>query len=152
MSAEKLSPRQQMIGIMYLVLLAMLAMNASKDLLNAFVALEHGIGQTNKNFAAKNFKAYGVIEKAAGKFEAAKKINVEAQKVKAQADKLFNIIEEDIVKTLLNPESMVEETFTTPAGVYGRPSFWDESYPELTHEEIINLLSTEAWSEPLTEA
>jgi gliding motility-associated protein GldM len=95
MSAEKLSPRQQMIGIMYLVLLAMLAMNASKDLLNAFVALEHGIGQTNKNFAAKNFKAYGVIEKAAGKFEAAKKINVEAQKVKAQADKLFNIIEED---------------------------------------------------------
>ncbi len=95
MSAEKLSPRQQMIGIMYLVLLAMLAMNASKDLLNAFVALEQGIGQTNKNFAAKNFKAYGVIEKAAGKFEAAKKINVEAQKVKAQADKLFNIIEED---------------------------------------------------------
>jgi GldM C-terminal domain/GldM N-terminal domain len=95
MSAEKLSPRQQMIGIMYLVLLAMLAMNASKDLLNAFVALENGIGQTNKNFAAKNSKAYGVIQKAAGKFEAARKINVEAQKVKAQADKLFNIIEED---------------------------------------------------------
>jgi len=63
----------------------------------------------------------------------------------------INIIEEDIVKTLLNPESMVEETFTTPAGVYGRPSFWDESYPELTHEEIITLLSTEAWSEPLAE-
>ncbi len=91
MSAEKLSPRQQMIGIMYLVLLAMLAMNASKDLLNAFVALENGIGQTNKNFAAKNSKAYGVIQKAAGKFEAARKINVEAQKVKAQAYKLFNI-------------------------------------------------------------
>ena len=64
----------------------------------------------------------------------------------------INIIEEDIVKTFLNPESMEEETFTTPAGIYGRPSIWNESYPELTHEEIINLLSTEAWSEPLTEA
>jgi hypothetical protein len=63
----------------------------------------------------------------------------------------INIIEEDIVKTFLNPESMVEETFTTPAGVYGRPSIWSESYPELTHEEIITLLSTEAWSEPLAE-
>ena len=63
----------------------------------------------------------------------------------------IRVVESDIVKTLLNPESMVEETFTTPAGVYGRPSFWDESYPELTHEEIINLLSTEAWSEPLAE-
>ena len=37
------TPRQQMIGLMYLVLLAMLAMNASKDLLNAFVMLERGI-------------------------------------------------------------------------------------------------------------
>ena len=95
MSAEKLSPRQQMIGIMYLVLLAMLAMNASKDLLNAFVALENGIGGTNKNFAAKNFKAYNVIANAAAKFEAAKLKNAEALKVKAQADKVFKIIEED---------------------------------------------------------
>jgi|LakMenE18May11ns_1017448.scaffolds.fasta_scaffold9822437_3 hypothetical protein len=63
----------------------------------------------------------------------------------------INIVEEDIVQTLLNPESMVEETFTTPAGIYGRPSIWSESYPELTHEEIITLLSTEAWSEPLAE-
>ena len=50
MSAEKLSPRQQMIGIMYLVLLAMLAMNASKDLLDAFLKLEGGIDLTANNF------------------------------------------------------------------------------------------------------
>ena len=85
MSAEKLSPRQQMIGIMYLVLLAMLAMNASKDLLNAFVALENGINGTNKNFAAKNIKAYNVIATAAAKFPAAKAKNEQALKVKAQA-------------------------------------------------------------------
>jgi hypothetical protein len=62
----------------------------------------------------------------------------------------IQVVEEDIVTNMLNPESMVEETFTTPAGVYGRPSIWSESYPELIHEEIISLLSTEAWSEPFT--
>ena len=95
MSAEKLSPRQQMIGIMYLVLLAMLAMNASKDLLNAFVALENGIGSTNKNFATKNASAYRVIEKAAAKIPSAKKIDVKAKMLKAQADKIFKLLEED---------------------------------------------------------
>jgi len=95
MSAEKLSPRQQMIGIMYLVLLAMLAMNASKDLLNAFVALENGIGSTNKNFAVKNASAYAIISKAAGKIPALKKTEAQANVLKSQADKLFKIIEED---------------------------------------------------------
>jgi len=61
----------------------------------------------------------------------------------------INIIEEDIVTNILNPETMIEETFTTPAGVYGRPSFWDETYLELTHSEILELLATEEWSEPL---
>jgi len=63
----------------------------------------------------------------------------------------IKVVESDIVQTLLNPESMIEETFTTPAGVYGRPSFWSKDYPELTHTEIIELLSTEDWSEPLSE-
>ena len=95
MSAEKLSPRQQMIGIMYLVLLAMLAMNASKDLLNAFVALEKGIGRTNKNFADKNASAYAKISKAASKSPALKKTDAQMNILKAQADKLFKMIEED---------------------------------------------------------
>ena len=50
------TPRQQMIGLMYLVLLAMLAMNASKDLLNAFVMLERGIDKIVVNFNDKNDK------------------------------------------------------------------------------------------------
>ena len=64
----------------------------------------------------------------------------------------IRIIEEDIVQTLLNPETMVEEIFITQAGIYGRPSIWSEDYPELTHTEILALLATEAWSEPTTAA
>lgn len=62
----------------------------------------------------------------------------------------IRIIEEDIVKPFINPETMVEETFTTLAGTYGRPSIWSESYPELTHTEVLSLLATAAWSEPLS--
>lgn len=54
MAGKNLSPRQQMIGLMYLVLLAMLAMNASKDLLNAFLHLEHGIELSSENFDHNN--------------------------------------------------------------------------------------------------
>ena len=95
MSTEKLSPRQQMISLMYLVLLAMLAMNASKDLLNAFVMLEDGIGSTNKNFSAKNEKSYKAIASAALKIESAKKLNVIAKQISKQADEIFNFIQED---------------------------------------------------------
>ncbi|MFM7021495.1 MAG: GldM family protein [Flavobacteriales bacterium] len=115
MSAEKLSPRQQMIGIMYLVLLAMLAMNASKDLLNAFVQLENGIGSTNKNFAAKNDKAYQTIANAAAKISNFKKFNDAALEIKKQADALFKMIEED--KTWLITESGgVDEETKIPLG------------------------------------
>lgn len=62
----------------------------------------------------------------------------------------LTIIEEDLVHTILNPESMVEESFTTKAGVYGRPSVYKEIYPELTHSQILELLSTSEWSEPIS--
>ena len=58
MAGVKQTPRQQMIGMMYLVLLAMLAMNASKDLLDAFIFLEDGIDITTKNFNATNNSIY----------------------------------------------------------------------------------------------
>lgn len=103
MSAEKLSPRQQMISLMYLVLLAMLAMNASKSLLDAFTALDHGIDNTNRNFAAKNEKLYKKIEIAAASVASAKPIWENAQKIKTAADELFNKFQE-------GKDWMVEQT------------------------------------------
>lgn len=89
------TPRQQMIGLMYLVLLAMLAMNASKDLLNAFVMLENGIDKTVKNFSEKNLKYYDVIDAAAAKIESAKVKQKMANEIKAKADELVEIIATD---------------------------------------------------------
>ena len=41
MGGGKETPRQKMIGLMYLVLMALLAMNVSKEIINAFVTLNN---------------------------------------------------------------------------------------------------------------
>lgn len=55
--------RQKMIGMMYLVLTALLAMNVSKDVLQAFVTVENGLQETNKNNDSKNASLYKTFEK-----------------------------------------------------------------------------------------
>ena len=50
-----------------------------------------------------------------------------------------------------DPETGTEETITTEAGVYGRPSFYSEVYPEYNHQEILNLLTGSEWVAPFDE-
>lgn len=57
MGHGKETPRQKMIGMMYLVLTAMLALNVSAELLNAFALVDSGLSFTTKNYADKNAKA-----------------------------------------------------------------------------------------------
>lgn len=47
MAGAKETPRQKMIGMMYLVLTALLALNVSKSILDAFVAIEENIQKAN---------------------------------------------------------------------------------------------------------
>lgn len=47
MAGGKETPRQKMIGMMYLVLTALLALNVSKSILDAFVAIEDNIQKAN---------------------------------------------------------------------------------------------------------
>lgn len=53
MSGAKETPRQKMIGMMYLVLTAMLALNVSTDILKAFTIVNESISTTNENFKIK---------------------------------------------------------------------------------------------------
>jgi hypothetical protein len=50
MAGGKLSPRQKMVNLMYLVFIAMLALNMSKEVLSAF-------GLMNEKFDAANLSA-----------------------------------------------------------------------------------------------
>jgi gliding motility-associated protein GldM len=50
MAAGNISPRQKMIGMMYLVLTALLALNVSREILEAFVTVNTGLENTGKSF------------------------------------------------------------------------------------------------------
>lgn len=63
MAAYKETPRQQMISMMYLVLTAMLALNVSKEVVDAFVVVNESIEETNVNFDDKINEAYGKFAK-----------------------------------------------------------------------------------------
>ena len=48
MAGGNLSPRQKMIGLMYLVLTALLALNVSKEIINAFVTVNDSLEVSNR--------------------------------------------------------------------------------------------------------
>jgi len=64
MAGGKESPRQKMIGMMYLVLTAMLALNVSRQVLNAFAVVNSGLIVTNHNYDEKNQSTYDIFKKA----------------------------------------------------------------------------------------
>ena len=65
MAHGKETPRQKMIGMMYLVLMALLALNVSKDVLEAFVLVDEGLTKTTEKFAQKNDVFYEEFDRAA---------------------------------------------------------------------------------------
>nr|WP_053234092.1 hypothetical protein [Nonlabens ulvanivorans] len=54
MAGGKQSPRQKMINLMYLVFIAMLALNMSKEVLQAFGLIEENLSSSNTALAAVN--------------------------------------------------------------------------------------------------
>jgi gliding motility-associated protein GldM len=94
MAHERLSPRQKMIGMMYLVLTAMLALNVSKEAVKAFMKVEEGLNKTVKNYEAKNKVIYDMFEaKAAENIKRGGPARDKAFYVKGRADELFNYIQ-----------------------------------------------------------
>ncbi len=95
MAHEKLSPRQKMIGMMYLVLTAMLALNVSKEAVDAFKKVDKGLTLTVKNYALKNNLLYADFDRAAAENPAkAGKYRTSAFEVKERADELFNYLQQ----------------------------------------------------------
>lgn len=61
-SIARLSPRQKMINLMYIVLTAMLALNVSSDVLDGFTQVEDGLVRTNANVGLRNDAIYSQLE------------------------------------------------------------------------------------------
>lgn len=59
MAGGKQTPRQKLIGLMYLIFLALMALNVSVEVLDSFALVNDGIEQTNRNFENKVQQVYG---------------------------------------------------------------------------------------------
>ena len=65
MAGGKQTPRQKMINLMYLVFIAMLALNMSKEVLSAFGSINEKLDRANTSYASKNSLALAEILKKA---------------------------------------------------------------------------------------
>ncbi len=94
MASGKLTPRQKMINMMYLVLTALLALNISKDILEALTKLNDSLGQTVQTVDKKNADVYSAFVAAASENpEKAGPWKDKAFQVKEKSDDLYKYIE-----------------------------------------------------------
>jgi gliding motility-associated protein GldM len=83
-----------MIGMMYLILTAMLALNVSKEAVEAFKKVDKGLTLTVANYVLKNDLLYREFDRAAAENSAkAGKFKSSAYQVKERADEAFNFIQ-----------------------------------------------------------
>ena len=116
MSGAKETPRQKMIGMMYLVLTALLALNVSVEVLDAFTTVNDGLENTYTSVDKKIVDYYNTFEQQYDKQpEKAEKYWSKAQEIRTKTDEFINFIERDIkLALLLQNNGVTEEELLNP--------------------------------------
>ncbi|MBQ6079281.1 MAG: gliding motility protein GldM [Muribaculaceae bacterium] len=93
-SVNRMSPREKMINLMYIVLTAMLALNVSSDVLNGFSQVEDGLTRSNRTITARNQSLYGQLQAFNEKNPEKGKVWLDkATEVVSATDGLYNYID-----------------------------------------------------------
>jgi gliding motility-associated protein GldM len=110
------TPRQKMIGMMYLVLTALLAMNVSKSILDAFVIVNEGLERTNENFDKKNDKLYkdfkAALEKDPNKTKPYHDRALKAQKLSKELNEYIEKVKKLVIEKTDKKEKAVADTIS----------------------------------------
>jgi len=113
MAGGKQSPRQKMINMMYLVLTALLALNVSKEILEAFVVVNQGMLIQKENIESNNGRIYGAFEQQKllykDNYERIKPYYEDAQLVRKMSDELVTHIEEMKAELIAKSEGLTKE-------------------------------------------
>ncbi len=116
MAGGKETPRQKMIGMMYLVLTAMLALNVAKSILDAFVIVNEGLERTNKNFENKNQKLYtdfkAALEKDQIKTQPYYDRAQKAKKYSAELDEYIEKVKKHVIEKTDKKEKAIADTLS----------------------------------------
>ena len=108
MGGGKETPRQKMIGMMYLVLTALLAMNVSKQILHGYVSVNESIEKTKESLEVNNERVFKSFEEMAGITAAAKPYlerAIEAQKEIMTVYKHIDVLRTKIIEVCEKPEN-----------------------------------------------
>ena len=130
MANVKLPPRQKMINMMYLVLTAMLAMNVSKEVLDAFAVLDADLVRSEQAHVQRSQVEYAAFADAAQKFpDRYRSLNEQAQVVRLSADSLVAHIEQVKLNALAEAEGR------TASELIGKNAEGRDSLMSLMHIE-----------------
>ncbi|MBQ2002730.1 MAG: gliding motility protein GldM, partial [Bacteroidaceae bacterium] len=92
---RKVSPRQKMINLMYIVLMAMLALNVSSDVLNGISLVDESLTRSTINSTSQNASIYTTLDDAMQRNpEKVKEWYDKAMTVKGISDSLYNFAED----------------------------------------------------------
>ncbi len=158
MAGGKETPRQKMIGMMYLVLTALLALNVSKSILNAFINIEKNIQISNESEWQRGNNAIAVVQEktleidsASGKaspkamsiYNTMMDIDKEAAKAIQEIDKvkllIFQAIQEDLDPKAEKPICILDKGTTL--------NFNDTKKPGLSNWP--NKAKGKSWTKPI---
>jgi gliding motility-associated protein GldM len=90
-----ISPRQKMINLMYVVLMALLALNVSTEVLNGFSLVEESLKRTTLNATKENLAIYDNFAVQMKKNpQKVKQWYDKSQKVKEMSNKLYDLADE----------------------------------------------------------
>lgn len=107
-----------MIGMMYLILTAMLALNVSKEAVEAFKKVDLSLTKTTANYIKKNDITYATFDAAAAENpEKAGKWKTKAYDVKGRADELFNYIQDLKIEIITKAEGPDAEALLPDNGI-----------------------------------
>ena len=89
------SPRQKMINLMYVVLMAMLALNVSNEVLNGFAIMQESLNRTTANAAQENLAIYQDFEEQmAANPQKVREWYDKAMQVKEMSERLYGLATE----------------------------------------------------------
>lgn len=124
MAGGKLSARQKMINLMYLVFIAMLALNMSKEVLSAFGSINTKLDRANSSFSAKNDLALNNLKAKAGENEEFATAATTAQRASELSKNLYDFL--DTQKEAIYVGNKVEDRLDFES--MDKTQFLDETY------------------------
>lgn len=142
MAGGNLSPRQKMINLMYLIFIAMLALNMSKEVLSAFGLMNEKLTESNEAATSRNasFMA-GLEQKASEQPEKYERLKAKAAQVDILATK-FDAYLEDLKSKMVAKISDPTDYEIMDKGDYLDENFFKGDKVKPEGQEFLNQIAT----------